>query len=52
MISAMKGDSKSAAAVLRLAGQTGDFAEESPQFTKIERVIVRWHNDQDDEAAG
>src|SRR3954453_1797828 len=39
VISAMKGDSKSAAAVLRLAEQTGDFAGENRQINKKEGVI-------------
>jgi hypothetical protein len=48
VVGAMKGDTKSAAAVLRLAEQTGEFDDEHAPLQKIERVIIRWQNETDD----
>jgi Family of unknown function (DUF5681) len=44
VVSAMRGDAKSAAAVLRLAEQTGEFAEEKPAITQIQRIIIGWQD--------
>jgi hypothetical protein len=52
VVSAMKGDSKSAAAVLRLAEQTGEFAEERSEITQVRRIIVGWQNSNDEKASG
>jgi hypothetical protein len=49
VVAAMKGDTKSAAAVLRVAEQTGEFDDEHAALQKIERVIIRWQNETDDE---
>lgn len=42
VVSALKGDLRSAAAVLRLAEQTGEFEDAKDPITRIERVIVSW----------
>lgn len=42
VIGALKGDSRSTAAVLRMAEQVGQFDDEKDPITRIERVIVSW----------
>jgi hypothetical protein len=49
IVSALKGDAKSAGAVLRIAEQLGEFNEEKPQITEVRRVIIGWKNDEGDQ---
>jgi hypothetical protein len=50
VISALKGDARNVAILFRLAEQVGQFEEPTSGITQIQRVIVRWQGDKDEEA--
>lgn len=53
VIGALKGDSRNTAILFRLAEQVGQFQDDNTRdITKIERVIVSWKGDKDDEDDG
>jgi hypothetical protein len=42
VVGALKGDSRSATAVFRIAEQVGEFEEARSEITQIQRVIISW----------
>src|SRR4030088_700948 len=51
VIGALKGDPRNVAILFRLAEQAGQFQDgNSSDITQIQRVIVRWQGDKDDDA--
>ena len=50
IIGALKGDTRAMGTLLRLAEQTGQFEEPKDQIREIRRVIVRWKEDEEDDA--
>jgi hypothetical protein len=51
IVSALKGDAKSAGAVLRIAEQLGEFNEEKPQIREVRRIIVDWKHSEDEKSS-
>jgi hypothetical protein len=50
VIGALKGDPRNVAILFRLAEQAGQFQDASSDITQIQRVIVRWQGNKDDDA--